>query len=253
MKNNHYTYRITNLITNEFYVGVRSCDCPIENDPYMGSSSIWTKDYIKQNKDHLKKEIVETFETRELANGGEIKLLKEFENNPLCVNQYFDYTPDISGIKQTPEWIAKRIHSGERAPFYGHHHSDEVKEKISKAMKERVFSDEHRRKIGDANRGKVHGEETRSKISKARQKIRHIEDIITGESWNISITEFIKMKPNEDLKPASMRKNARMGSIYKKRYKITECAASISNDSSKSGKNGEPPEVDNPVGSIESE
>ena len=40
------------------------------------------------------------------------------------------------------------------------------------------------------------------------------------------------------------------GWIYHKRYKITECAASSSNTSSKSDKNGEPLEVDNPVGSL---
>ena len=39
----NYTYKITNIETQEFYVGVRSCKCKIEDDKYMGSSSIWTK------------------------------------------------------------------------------------------------------------------------------------------------------------------------------------------------------------------
>lgn len=104
---NHYNYKITNSQTGEFYVGVRSCKCDVSEDPYMGSSSVWTKDYIKKHKDVLKKEILEVFETRKLANGGEVKLLKSVEHNPLCINKYFDYTPDVTGTKQTPEWIAK--------------------------------------------------------------------------------------------------------------------------------------------------
>ena len=50
-----------------------------------------------------------------------------------------------------------------------------------------------------------------------------------------------------------MRKSAQGGYLYKKTFKITECAAFSSNTDSKSGKNGEPPEVDNPVGSNGSE
>ena len=134
----HYNYKITNTQTKEFYIGVRSCECEIENDPYMGSSSVWTKIYIKEHKDVLKKEILEVFKTRKLANAGEV-----------------------------------------------------------------------------------------------------IE---------MSITEFCKLHP--ELNPGSMRKSAENGWIYHKRYKITECAASSSNTSSKSDKNGEPLEVDNPVGSL---
>lgn len=40
----------------------------IVKDPYMGSSSVWTKLYIKEHKDVLAKTIVEIFETRKLAN-----------------------------------------------------------------------------------------------------------------------------------------------------------------------------------------
>ena len=43
----HYNYKIINSETNEFYIGVRSCDCEIEQDKYIGSSSIWDKKYIQ--------------------------------------------------------------------------------------------------------------------------------------------------------------------------------------------------------------
>ena len=57
----HYNYKITNISTGEFYIGVRSCKCSIEEDSYMGSSSIWNKIYVKEHKDKLKKEILEVF------------------------------------------------------------------------------------------------------------------------------------------------------------------------------------------------
>ena len=250
---NHYNYKITNTKTGEFYIGVRSCSCNIEDDPYMGSSSIWNKLYIQEHRKDLKKEILETFATRKLANGGEVKRLKEVENNPLCINQYFDYTPDMTGTKQSPEWIEKRKMFGERNGMYGKHHSEETKKRISEKLKGRVISEETRKKIGDFHRGKIYSEETRNKISKARQKIRHIENIKTGESWDISITEFIKLHPEENFNANSMRKACQEGCIYKKTYRITDCAASISDNSSKLGKNGKPPEVENPVGSSGSE
>lgn len=245
----HYNYKITNTQTNEFYVGVRSCDCEIELDKYMGSSSIWTKLYIKEHKNVLKKEIIATFETRKLANKGEVELLHKYKEDPLCINCYFDYTPDLTGVKQTPEWIAKRIRYGSENGMFGKHHSEETKKIISEKLKGRVVSEETKRKIGDFHRGKIYGEETRNKISKARQKIRHIENIITGESWDISITEFIKMFPDENFNANSMRKAAQEHCIYRKTYRITECEASIGNDSCKSDEIGEPLEVGNPVGS----
>ena len=247
----NYTYKITNIETHEFYIGVRSCDCEIAEDKYMGSSSVWTKLYIKENKKVLLKEIIATFSTRKEANAKEVELLKFYENDSLCINKYFDYTPDMTGSKQTPEWIEKRKMFGERNGMYGKHHTEETKKRISNTLKGREVSKETREKIGNFHRGKKYGEETRNKISKARQKIRHIININTGEEWNISITEFIKLHPDENLNANSMRKAAQGGYIYHKTYKIS--AASTSDSSSKLGENGKSLETDNSVGSNGSE
>ena len=243
----HYTYKITNNLTNEFYVGVRSCDCEIELDPYMGSSSVWNKLYIKEHKSNLVKEIIETFETRKLANGGEIKLLKSVENNPLCINKYFDYTPDMTGIKQTPEWIEKRKMFGEKNGMFGKHHTEETKKKISEKLKGRKLTEEHKRKISKAQKGKPKRPELREQYSINARKTRHIENIHTGETWDLSITEFIRLFPNEGFIANSMRKAASQGCIYKKTYRITDCVAPVKSGE-KSGENGESPEKDNPVG-----
>ena len=248
----NYTYKITNIKTKEFYVGVRSCDCEIEDDKYMGSSSVWTKLYIKEHQADLQKEIIEIFETRKLANIGEVILLKSVENNPLCINCYFDYTPDMTGTKQTPEWIEKRKMFGERNGMYGKHHTEEAKKKISKALHNRKLSEEHKRKIGEAHRGKIVSKETRKKLSKIKQKIRRIENIKTGEVWIMSIQDFLEQFPEKECKYDAMKKAANIGSLYKKTYKITDCVALVES-SEKSGENGEPPIKDNSVGSNGSE
>lgn len=245
---NHYTYKITNTKTNEFYVGVRSCKYAIEDDKYMGSSSVWTKSYIKENKDVLKKEIIEVFETRKLANGGEIQLLKLVESDPLCINLYFDYTPDVSGIKQTPEHIAKRIHSGEQASFYGHHHSEETKKIISEKMKERIMTETHKERISKALKGKMKSAEHLKNLSKAKQKTYVIINKVTGYEFIGKILEFIELHPEEELRAQSFRDAACGKRPFYKHYLIR--AATDSDISRKLGKNGETLEVDNPVGSL---
>ena len=76
-----------------------------------------------------------------------------------------------------------------------------------------------------------------------------VKDILTNEEWDISITEFIKLKADENLNANTMRKACQEHHLYHKRYLITECAAIISDDNSKLGENGEHLVADNPVGS----
>ena len=74
MKYFHYVYKITNLITNKEYIGVHSTKNL--NDCYMGSSKSLKEDIIKYGLCNFKKEILELFETKELA----LKKEKELVN-----------------------------------------------------------------------------------------------------------------------------------------------------------------------------
>jgi hypothetical protein len=99
----HYLYKITNIETKQYYVGVRSHKEPII-DKYMGSSSIWTKDWIKDNKYILIKEIIDdSFQTREDANIGEVELLQKCESDDFCINCLYKRIPSHLGIKQSEE------------------------------------------------------------------------------------------------------------------------------------------------------
>jgi len=247
-KLNHYVYKIYNIETKEYYIGVRSCKCTIEKDKYMGSSQIWTKEYIKENKDILIKTILGFYETRDIANLKEVEFLKENQNNPLCVNILYDVTPSAFGKKQTEEHINKRKRSGEANGFFGKHHTDETKQIISDKLKGRVMSDETKEKIGKFHKNKIVSDETRKKISNSRKKIRKITNIKTGEVFIIDITSFCK---EYNLNASSMRKAASIGCIYNKQFKIEELDAAFDSNINRTlGEHGESLEVDNPVGSL---
>ena len=53
---NHYVYEITNLINSKKYIGKRSCECPIEEDKYMGSGKYIKIAIEKYGENNFKKE-----------------------------------------------------------------------------------------------------------------------------------------------------------------------------------------------------
>ncbi len=255
----HYLYKITNIKTNQYYVGVRSHSNP-EEDNYMGSSSIWTKSWIKENKEILIKEVIDSnFDSRKDANLAEVELLQKCKSDELCINCLYELIPSHLGVKQSEEWVEKRKRFGSENGMYGKHHTDETKKKISEKTKGRKQTDEAKEKIGNFNRGKVLSEETKKKVSETKKKkiasgeIKKtykpviVEDLLLG---TIEYFEGCKVFADKyNLNYGSVKVSARKEIPYLKRYKI-KYAAFVSNDSRKLGENGESPEVDNPVGSL---
>jgi len=100
----HYVYELRHPITDEFYIGVRSCNKDSLSDNYMGSMATWNVD-----KSILVKTIIDdTFKTRKEANIKEVQLLKENIDNPLNRNYHI---PSIGfcclGIKRSTEYKNK--------------------------------------------------------------------------------------------------------------------------------------------------
>ena len=72
----------------------------------------------------------------------------------------------------------KRLHWIGNKLFFGKHHSEESRKKLSESLKGRTFSEEHRQKIAEAHKGKNnpffgkhHSEESRKKMSKTRKEM----------------------------------------------------------------------------------
>jgi hypothetical protein len=85
----HYTYRLENDLTGEFYIGVRSFLGDPQTDSYMGSGRWPTGAAYRQEQ--LKKQVLCTFESRVAAERAEAALIEEAMQHPLCKNISKEY------------------------------------------------------------------------------------------------------------------------------------------------------------------
>lgn len=190
---NHYVYETTNLINGKKYIGKRSCNCPIEDDEYIGSGKAFKCAVKKYGKENFKKEILQICENEEMAYEWEkvyIEQVKAYEN-PV----YYNITKGgegtlgllhseqaklkISSASKTlwsnsnhrkyMKMVLKKRHSnpnykkklrenwiGEKNPnFYGL--SAEVKLKLSNKRKKLWENDEYRKKVLKSREGTQSG------------------------------------------------------------------------------------------------
>src|SRR5574344_3115412 len=159
LKHNGYIYKVTNIITGQFYIGQRSnyTGTPEEDlgIHYFTSSKI-VRPLFKNNTSEWKKEIlyrdINYAEMLDYREGYEIHKVINVE---LCLN---GYDPTNNGFRTTA----------------GKHLSDEVRRKISEAKKGKHKSDETRRKLSEAHKGKHHSDEARRNMSEAtKNRTKH--------------------------------------------------------------------------------
>ena len=123
-------YKITNLITNKFYVGKDETNTPT----YMGSGK-WIKNSAnKHGIENFSKEILEVCNDSDHLAEREMFWIKKLNtNNPVVGYNLTDGGDGGNTYKyKTEEEMAN------------------IKNKISEAGKGRVFSDEHRKKLSEA-------------------------------------------------------------------------------------------------------
>lgn len=191
---NHYVYKITNKLNGKIYIGVRSCDCDIDKDPYMGSGVLIKKAIHTHGVENFHKEILETFETREEANQEEARLVTlDFVNrqdtynliegglggcywNTFSEEKKEEIKNKLRQHKPDPEQLRKLHESNRGVPRSaetklkvsrankGRIHTEQSRKNMSEGRKGMVFSEEHRKNISKANVGRVHSPETLEKI-----------------------------------------------------------------------------------------
>ena len=139
-----YVYKITNEINGKWYIGSHN-----GNDPRYYSSGLLVKYAIeKHGKENLSREIIMfTDNYRE----EEEKLLMELDaaNDPMSYNLHNGGTggrPGSTHTEEHKEWLRERF-SGEGNPMYGKPVPDEVRKKLSEALKGREFSEETIKKM----------------------------------------------------------------------------------------------------------
>ena len=145
MKAYNYIYKITNQINGKIYIGKHSTDNL--DDGYMGSGILICKAEKKYGKENFTKEYLAFCDTEEKLNWFEKFYIKKFNAREVGYN----LTDGGDG------------HSG----FIM---SEETKQKISEAKKDKTLSEEHKQKLSEAKKGKTLSEEHKQKISEAIKK-----------------------------------------------------------------------------------
>src|SRR5574344_1204606 len=154
LKNKGYIYKVTNIITGQFYIGQRSSFEGTPEDDlgihYFTSSKV-VRPLFKNNTSEWKKEILYSdIQFAETLDDMEGFAIHRQIKDKLCLN---GYDPTNNGFRTTA----------------GKHLSDEVRRKISEAKKGKHKSDETRRKMSEAHKGKPHSDEARRKMSIAKK------------------------------------------------------------------------------------
>lgn len=135
------------------------------------SHEVLYSNLLKEEADKLEEEIIEKYNTRNPKNGYNIR--EGGSNGHLSEETKAKLREKMTGR-----------YDGEDNPFYGKHHSQEVKNIISEKAKERdidifgeknpmfgrIFTEEEKYIRGNANRGKHLSENTKEKISKSNKE-----------------------------------------------------------------------------------
>ena len=184
-----YVYKITDIRTNEFYIGVR-CGAKNIRSPeedflihYFSSGKL--KNQLKENKQFFKGEII--FRSNETVLNSTTKneeyvvywyeqlLIKESRNNSLCLNRHYidpdDYHHaflNFSCSEETKQRMRKPKPTG-----FGL--------KVSKSLKGKSLSDSTKNKIRNHNLGKTQSIETKLKRIKTISELVWINNGVTNK------------------------------------------------------------------------
>jgi len=85
--------------------------------------------------------------------GGKIEVICQYCKKPFKAKPY---EIRIGKGKYCSVECYRLAKTGKNHPMYGKHHTKEARQKMSKALKGKIFSEEHKQKIGKTHRGKNH-------------------------------------------------------------------------------------------------
>lgn len=134
---NHYVYEITNNINGKKYIGKRSCNCPIENDKYMGSGKALLEAIKKYGIENFSKNILKVCESEKKAYSEEKKFIEEA--NAVNDRKYYNIIAGGLGISSDymkERWKDKYYRESHRLKLIKCWQDKSYREKQSLRMKE---------------------------------------------------------------------------------------------------------------------
>ena len=162
----HLIYQVTNKKNGKVYVGKHSTKDPY--DSYLGTGKLIIRAVKRYKPENFTKELLFCFVDEKEA------YLKEAE----IVTQEFVDRDDTYNVITGGYGFSSEDVRGEKSPWYGKHHKQETKDKISSARKgkyageknpmyEKHHTQESKDKMSKSHKGKQLKQETKDKISKA--------------------------------------------------------------------------------------
>ena len=161
-----YLYQITNLVNGKIYVGVHKTSSM--EDGYMGSGKVILRAYEKYGIDNFTKVILETFDNSESM----------FAREKEVVTDEFLLREDTYNLRRGGFGGFDYINKSGMPKMLGKNHSNETKDKLSKAMIERrkngtapEMTEEVRKNISEAKLGTTYKSRP-SKSADHKEKLR---------------------------------------------------------------------------------
>lgn len=157
-------YKLTNTANGKIYIGQTKTRLSVrwskhKQDARNGKSWPISAAIRKYGPNVFEREVLEKVHDRDALNEAEIRWIAEL--NP-------DYNCCAGG-------------GGLGSP------TDEVRAKISKSSKGRVFSEEHRARISEGQRGRKHSAETKAKIAEKQKAVQARIKVERDEKYGASI------------------------------------------------------------------
>ena len=206
MRKYHYVYRITNTQENKHYYGVRSSKVEPKLDlgiKYFSSST--DKEFIKEQKENkyiFKYKIIKQFDSRKEANQFEIDLHWKFD---VARNESFYNRAKATLVSFCIE---------------GYKHTEETREKQSKARLGKSLSDETKAKLSKSKKGKPSSRKGKNITQEHKDNIIKAKQEISEETRKkLSLAGKGKPSPNKGSKRTEETKN-KMKEKAKNREKL---------------------------------
>lgn len=187
------------------------------DDGYICSSTLIRK-WVKKHLNGYVRQIIAFYNSEKELNEAEYNLIHPHLGKEYCLNL-------------TEGGLGTHL-KGEKHPFFGKHHTNETKQRISEKNKGRKnpksshpMLEKTRKKISIANKGKKRSEETKQKISQSNKgKIRteeykrNISIKNTGRKCTNIQKENISLKTKEAMKQPEVKK--KLGSGVRGKHKV---------------------------------